>query len=130
MPVQFKNETTGGLAERLGRWFAGIAGAMAVFLMALGQPGTATAQEGWEWEPDEGYHEEEWYDPSDWFDDDSTVDYEYDWDDYGYGYNDYAYDEYDYGEGYYDDYGYGYDDDWYYTDDWYEDEGVFDTWYD
>lgn len=30
-----------------------------------------------EWEPDEGYHEEEWYDPSDWFDDDSSIDYEY-----------------------------------------------------
>ncbi len=63
-------------------------------------------EEAYEWEAGEGYHEEEWYDPSDWFDDDSSVDYEddswgyyddygYDYDDYGYGYG-YDYDNYDY----------------------------------
>ena len=71
-------------------------------------------REGYEWEAGEGYHEEEWYDPSDWFDDDSTVDYEDDTYDYGYyddyyspyygwGYGGYGYDYYDY------DYDYAYD---------------------
>jgi hypothetical protein len=41
----------------------------------------------WEYEPDEGYHREEWYDPSDWFDTGVGVSYE-DMDD--------AYDDYDY----------------------------------
>jgi hypothetical protein len=78
-------------------------------------PLAAQAQEDYEYEPDEGVHEEEWYDPSDWFDDwgydEGTVDYETDYWDWGwydepyeayyyeggpYGYNDY-YDEYDYG---------------------------------
>jgi len=76
-------------------------------------------REGYEWEPDEGYHEEEWYDPSDWFDDDSTVDYENDtygyYDDYydpyyGWGYDGYGYDYYDY------DYDYTFDDDYVYDD--------------
>ncbi|MDQ8186220.1 hypothetical protein [Pelagicoccus sp. SDUM812002] len=31
-----------------------------------------------EWDPEKGYHAEEWYDPSDWFDDDSSIDYEND----------------------------------------------------
>ena len=53
-------------------------------------------QDHMEWEPDEGFHEEEWYDPSDWFDDDfdgisgPDTDYEYDnnygWTDNGYDY--------------------------------------------
>ena len=60
-------------------------------------------REQYEWEAGEGYHEEEWYDPSDWFNVNSGTDYEYDYDDHYYG-------------GYYDD---GiYDDDWYY--DYYE----------
>ncbi len=59
-------------------------------------------QDGWEWEPDEGYHKEEWYDPSDWFDDDSTIDYEYDWNDYQ-GYSDNGYYDWGYDYEYYDD---------------------------
>lgn len=71
-----------------------------------------TESEAYEWEPDEGYHEEEWYDPSDWFDDDDAVDYEYDYD-YGYDYYDpYDYDaydyDYDYDYDYYDQYDYDY----------------------
>ena len=42
--------------------------------------GPAAAQE-YEWEPDEGLHEEEWYDPSDWGDDNDGVDYEEDLED-------------------------------------------------
>jgi sporulation protein YlmC with PRC-barrel domain len=72
------------------------------------------AQDEREWEADEGYHEEEWYDPSDWWNDDQQVDYESDWfeDDYDddYEYDDYDYhddyryrDEYDYEDNYYDD---------------------------
>lgn len=67
-------------------------------------------REGYEWEAGEGYHEEEWYDPSDWFDDDSSVDYENDTYDYDY-YNDYTYPYYQWGyDGYgYDNYDYDYD---------------------
>lgn len=82
--------------------------------------GSALAQEQYEWEPDTGYHEEEWYDPSDWFDDDwspaaregrSTTDYEELGDDdrydAGYNYNnsdsDFTSSDYDgYYDGYYD----------------------------
>ncbi len=74
--------------------------------------GTEVEQQAYEWEPGEGYHQEEWYDPSDWFDDDDIVDYEYDYDyDYDYDYGDYDYGDYDYGYGYYDydDYDYDYD---------------------
>jgi len=74
----------------------------------------APAQHDYEYEADEGWHEEEWYDPSDWFDDepydsymDQTMDYEY---------SDTAYDAYwdGYFDGYYDDV-YGYD---YWNPDW------------
>jgi len=52
--------------------------------------------EQYEYETGEGYHEQEWYDPSDWFDIGRDIDYEND--DYVGGY---------YGDGYYDD-------DWFY----------------
>ena len=101
-------------------------------LLVAAAPTTVTAagQEDYEWEPDEGLHEEEWYDPSDWMDDDwddevVTVDYEYDatayqayWDGY-----------YD---GYYDD-AFGYD---YWDDAWSAEyrsaytDGYYDGWYD
>lgn len=75
--------------------------------------GTATAQQDeWEWEPGEGYHREEWYDPGDWFNDDDRIDYEYDWDDL-----DYEYDTR------YDDEAWGQDFGWYYA--W---DPVDDTW--
>tara|TARA_E500000318_G_scaffold42553_1_gene40691 strand:- start:18904 stop:19908 length:1005 start_codon:yes stop_codon:yes gene_type:complete len=92
-----------------------------------------------EYEPGEGVHEEEWYDPTDWWDDDfdgrrgPTLDYEYDdwgtdsdWDD-DYRDNDQSYAVYDgesyeaswwhqsnselYNDGYYNGYLDGYDDD-------------------
>ena len=61
--------------------------------------------EQYEWEPGEGYHEQEWYDPSDWFSTGRDIDYEYD-------------------DGY--DYNYDYD---YYTDDRYGDDVTFERWY-
>lgn len=64
-------------------------------------PQLSQAREDIEWEPGEGYHEEEWYDPSDWFNDDGQVDYEYD----GFDYYDGAWDGYTW----YDDYDYVYD---------------------
>lgn len=80
-------------------------GAALVAAAGLAMAGPASAQqqydEHYEWEPDEGVHKEEWYDPSDWFDDwfdERRVDFESDW---------YEDDEYeDYSENYYD-YGYG-----------------------
>ena len=88
---------------------------LASLLAALGLAlaPTAIAQE-YEWEPDEGLHEEEWYDPSDWFNDDNQVSYE-EWDD--------AYEDdwdttyYDNGYGAYDGDYWDYDYEPYYTDD-------------
>ncbi len=84
--------------------------------------------------------EQEWYDPSDWFDD--SPDVEYDWweDEYEYEYDDDWGDDdgYDYDDDWGYDYGYDYDDDWgynygydydYWTDDWYDDEGVWENWW-
>jgi hypothetical protein len=93
-----------------------------VALMAiLTAPATSFGQdeEGlseYEYEPYEGLHEEEWYDPSDWFT----------YEGYGVNYEDnWYYDDYNYGDPYlYDDY-YGYDDT-YYGDDYYWDED--ETW--
>ncbi len=75
-------------------------------------------RESMEWEPGEGLHEEEWYDPSDWFDDDfdgisgPDTDYEYDYD---YGWTGY---DYDYDGDYYATYGdESYDGDWWYDAD-------------
>ncbi len=92
-------------------------------------------------------NEDEWYDPSDWFDgnnqeyDDSFGTYDYGDDDNYYAYDDYygsdSYDDdysvYGYtdpseGYGYNDDYDYGTED--YYTDDWWEWDDEFSTWYD
>ena len=64
--------------------------------------------EQYEYEADEGYHEQEWYDPSDWFEIGRDMDYESDDDEaftggyYGDGYydDDWFYDYYDYGYAY------------------------------
>jgi hypothetical protein len=100
--------------------YPGVAIALAVAW--LGSSFSTTAQQ-YEYEPDEGLHQEEWYDPSDWFDNEPGVDYETDWwdtwdypgtgydYDYGYGYgglDDYRTD-YDYGWHYDSDYGWHYD---------------------
>lgn len=101
--------------------------------MAMAVPAQAQSQvyrggdvdEHYEWEPDEGVHQEEWYDPSDWWDDDfdgRRLDYESDWYeeewDAAWGYDD----EYDY---YDDDYGEDYigRDDYYYEQMGYGDHG-------
>lgn len=76
--------------------------------------------EQYEYEPGEGYHEQEWYDPSDWFNWGRDFEYEAN------GYGDYY--ERDYYDGdYYDgDYSYDYG---YYTDDWFDNDGAFRGWY-
>ncbi len=40
--------------------------------------GIALAETEWEYEPGEGYHQEEWYDPGDWFNEDDKISYESD----------------------------------------------------
>ena len=48
------------------------------FVLLVSTGGNGLAQE-YEYEADEGLHQEEWYDPSDWFDyEDGSVDYEED----------------------------------------------------
>ncbi|RJR51310.1 MAG: hypothetical protein C4576_03885 [Desulfobacteraceae bacterium] len=99
--------------------------------------GLAVDWSEYEYEPDQGLHQEEWYDPGDWFDTGPGVDYERDWYDYTYNYP-YGYDNYRYGYdddvyGYYgkdDLYDYDYDHDYdYYSDDWYDREGAFEDWF-
>lgn len=91
----------------------GLAGAAA----AQNSQGMTQPEDHMEYEPGEGYHEEEWYDPSDWFDDDfdgidrNDTDYEYD-DVYGWG--DYDYDDDNYTATYGED---SYDADWWYDAD-------------
>lgn len=77
----------------------------AALAVPLGLAPAASAQD-YEYEPDEGWHEEEWYDPTDWFDD-RPYNYEYDYDGYGYYDSDYYTDEddpvdYDYWDSPYD----------------------------
>ncbi len=105
--------------------FAGLA-------LTMSLHSTSFAQE-YEYEADEGLHQEEWYDPSDWFTTGGGVDYESDWNDFYYGY-DYYDPWYELQSNYgvspyyndpmfdYDPYGYNY-----YTEDWYD--PTFDTWY-
>lgn len=81
--------TNGGF--RVAGAIAAAAG-MAVAAPALGQD---VLDEHYEWEADEGVHEEEWYDPSDWWDDDfgeEMIDFEADWWETGWD-DDRAYDE-------------------------------------
>lgn len=89
----------------------------------IATPAPLLADEEYEWQAGEGYHEEEWYDPSDWFNDDDMVSYEYDntyyndayWADDSLAYDDWTYDTYDPlgNDGWYDTYDY---DDYVYTD--------------
>lgn len=66
-------------------------------------PAAVLADEDYEWEAGEGYHEEEWYDPTDWFNEDNQISYEYDypyyndsyWGDTTLDYNTWDYDNYD-----------------------------------
>lgn len=58
----------------------------------------------YEWDPQWGLHEEEWYDPSDWFNDDNITDIEDTYDDDYYATDFWDYDDYVY------EYGYDYDD--------------------
>jgi hypothetical protein len=94
-------------------------------------PAVAQYGEDYEYEPGEGLHEEEWYDPSDWDMgyDDPGVDYEDSW-----GYTDDYYDD----DTYYGEAGYGDDDAWYeddadytgYYEDEYDDDYNYDYGYD
>lgn len=86
-------------------------------LAALACAPLANAQTDWddyEYERDEGLHQQEWYDPSDWFDAEDGIDYESDYgDQYWYGsdyywYPDDWYDDDYYDYGYYGDQGYDY----------------------
>lgn len=54
--------------------------ALTAALIGLGAPGSrAQDLDDYEYEPGEGLHEEEWYDPSDWFDEEGEgIDYEAD----------------------------------------------------
>lgn len=101
--------------RQLLKW-TGIPAALAMLMIASG----AAWAEEFEWNPREGLHEEEWYDPGDWFDyETGAIDYDYDWWDYGYGYNYYPYDYGYYPYGYdYDYYDWDYDYDW----DWYDEQ--------
>lgn len=75
--------------------------------LAIGSIVPASAQQ-YEYEPGEGLHQEEWYDPSDWFKEDWATNYEADrWDN--------GYDDYDYGR--YDTYDYDYGGDYSIGDD-------------
>ena len=94
-------------------WLASLASAVALAVISF-QPASA---DDYEWDPEHGYHEEEWYDPGDWFNSDSSVDYE---NDYFGGY--YDNDAYDTGEAWYGNN--------YYSNDWYDDDTGFDSWYD
>lgn len=91
---------------RQNRTLMGTLGVLVALLLAapvvMAQDNTL---DDYEYEADEGLHEEEWYDPSDWFESDNDgIDYEYDYDPY---YTDYDY----YGESGYDYDPYRYD--WY-----------------
>lgn len=90
-------ETARSPLGRIGRAPAALTLAAALPL-AFAQTASAQWERGYqpdehyEYEPDEGWHEEEWYDPTDWFDD-RPYDYEYD---------DYSYEAYQYDGHYYD----------------------------
>lgn len=105
------------------------AAALMSLAMLFALPVAATAQdfevdEDYEYEPGEGLHEEEWYDPSDWFDYEAGVDRELD-DVYDYYEGDYQeeYSEEDYEDGFGWDYSY-------YSDEWYDDDNDFYDWWD
>jgi hypothetical protein len=51
----------------------------AVLILSIAGLGYAQDDTEWEWEADEGYHQEEWYDPGDWFNEDDFIDYERDY---------------------------------------------------
>jgi|GEM_PF-2541368 len=126
------NELTNSLLARARR-FAGAGGVLAAVAGLAIAAAPVSAQDyyendngdestAWEWESEEGFHEEEWYDPSDWFDDEP--------------YDDYGMDTINYENG--DDYDDDYDDEstaweweseegfheeeWYDPSDWFDDE--------
>lgn len=133
-----KIRTGGGSLRQRAAVLAATAGFAAGLMLT---PAAFAQADHMEWEPGEGVHEEEWYDPTDWFDDDfdgfsgTDTDYEYgdglteEWrdddddddDDSVAFYDDVMYESgwwVDatttlYGDGYYDGYMDGYDDDEY-----------------
>ena len=89
-------------------WFAAALMITLIAAPAAAQPydDDGSVDEEYEYEPGEGIHEEEWYDPSDWFNDDGRIDYENDTYGYGSGFYDGLYGYYGpYGATYYEDFG-------------------------
>ena len=99
--------------QRRRRIFLTVAG-LAVVLSA-----PPLAAQEYEYEPDEGFHREEWYDPSDWFDTTPGVDYESDLFDSPFDGD--PTDEYDYT----DNYDYDYFDGWNNATEWDSDNNVW-----
>jgi hypothetical protein len=86
---------------------------LSVVPSAVAQDASEQDDVEYEWEPGEGKHVEEWYDPSDWFNQDDVTDYEVDtldYDNYAGTYTTFDYDAYydGYYDGYFDD-AFGYD---------------------
>ncbi len=108
--------------------------AFAVFLLGVSMmagPAPAIGAEDLEYSRSAGLNQEEWYDPTDWFNDAGPLTYQNDWIDYTYGSED-EIGSYGYYDGYYDP-GLGTGQQYYYTDNWYEeneageyDSGLFD----
>jgi hypothetical protein len=106
--------------------------AVALMVTPMSAAGQQGMQDQYEYEYDQGLHEEEWYDPSDWFSTKQDIDYEQDWYENTYQYYD---EDFEPGyRGYYegeefeafeeDDYDFDY-----YTDTWFEEDDEFDEWY-
>jgi hypothetical protein len=93
---------------------------LAVLTLCVGGATVSAAE--WEWQPDEGWHEEEWYDPSDWGEDTASDIEDEAWYDQDYQFQDEAWLDQD--EVRYE------DDDWfaYETEDDWTDADTWDGW--
>lgn len=127
------------LLNRLSHWAVTMLAAAGLALFAAASPAAAQYDEevqeeiregdfeDLEYEPGEGLHEEEWYDPSDWFDVSPGISYEND----GYYGDSYWYDDDYYSDDYYDYDEYGYDDDYFYDRrSWYDEDYYTNDWWD
>ncbi|KAF0096291.1 MAG: hypothetical protein E1N59_258 [Puniceicoccaceae bacterium 5H] len=74
------------MPNRSHKWQKRISSLLAVTTLGALIAPALQAQSNYEYEADEGWHQEEWYDPSDWFDDDYS--YDYDANSYGEYWND------------------------------------------
>lgn len=64
---------------------SGTAGILVIAFFLICSCAAEDKYAGYEYEPGEGLHQEEWYDPGDWFDTGEGIDYEEDWEKYYYG---------------------------------------------